>query len=71
MKTRDFVHPEYYAIPAYMILARKSPEDCAEHLNMSVRTYKEKIKGYYDFTAEQGRRLAIYLNRTQEELFLV
>ncbi len=71
MGKREIKHPEYYAIPGYMILAKKSDEDCADFLDMSVRTYKEKIKGFSDFSAEQGRKLAEFLGVTQSEIFLI
>jgi len=71
MKKRDKKHPEYYAINAYMILAKQTDSDCAKMLKISERTYKDKIKGYSDFSAEQGKMLATFLNVTQEQLFLV
>ena len=64
------LHPEYYAIPAYMILAKKSYADCAKYLEMCVRSYKEKIKGYSDFSAKQAIDLSDYLGVTQGQLFL-
>ena len=70
MKKREIKHPKYFAIPAYMILANKSYGDCADFLKMSVRTYKEKIKGYSDFSAEQGRMLSTFLGVSQEQIFL-
>ena len=71
MKYRRLRHPEYYAIPAYMRLAKKTHDECAKMLGMTVRRYKEKIRGFSDFSAEQGRILAEYLGVTQEQLFLV
>jgi len=69
MAQRKKVHPEYYTIPAYMRLARKSYDDCSQKLGICTRTFKEKIVGYSDFSAVQGRILAEYLGVTQEELF--
>ncbi len=71
MKKREKQHPEYYAISAYERLAKKRPEDCAEVLGISPRTYKEKIKGYSDFSATQGTKLAEYLGVPQDQLFLI
>lgn len=71
MGKRKIIHPRYYAIDAYMILAKKTPDECANHLGMTERTYKEKITGYSDFSAEQGRKLASFLNCSQSEIFLV
>lgn len=70
MRKREIKHPEYYAISAYMILAKKDDNECADLLSMSVRTYKDKIKGFSDFSAEQGRILSDFLGVTQEQLFL-
>ncbi len=70
MSKRELKHPEYYAIPAYMTLAKKTDNECANLLKMSIRTYKDKIKGISDFSAEQGRILSDYLGVTQEQLFL-
>ena len=71
MRKRKIIHPKYYAIDAYMILAKKSYHECADHLGISERTYKEKITGYSDFSAEQGRKLALFLNCSQSEIFLI
>ena len=71
MGKRKIIHPRYYAIDAYIILEKKTHSECAKHLNMTERTFKEKIAGYYDFSAEQGRKLALFLKRSQAEIFLV
>ena len=70
MRERNIKHPEYYTIPAHMTLAKKSYEECADLLGISVRTYKEKIRGFSDFSAEQGRKLSDFLGVTQGQLFL-
>lgn len=70
MEKRAIKHPEYYAISAHMTLARRSYEECADLLGISTRTYKEKIRGFSDFSADQGRRLSEFLGVTQEQLFL-
>lgn len=67
---RKKVHAEYYAIPAYLILARKTPKDAAEHLGMCERSFKEKVSGYSDFTRAQAEMLAVFLNVTQDSLFV-
>lgn len=64
-------HEPYYAIPAYQILARKSDEEMADLLGMCVRSYKEKITGYSDFTSEQGKQLALIFGVAQDQIFLV
>ncbi len=63
-------HKEYYAIPAYQILCKKSDCEMAKLLGICKRTYKEKISGYYDFTSEQGRKLSEILGVSQDKLFL-
>lgn len=67
---RDKKHEKYYKIPAYQILNKKSDAEMAALLGICVRTYKEKIEGYYDFTAEQGKLLASVLNASQDDIFL-
>jgi len=67
---REKKHPEYFAIKGYQCLARLSDEDVAEYLGIKARTYKEKVKGYLDFSPAEGIALAKLLNKTQSELFL-
>ena len=69
-RNRPKKHPEYYAIPAYQRLARLSDEDVARYLGVTVRTYKDKINGYSDFSNVQGEMLARLLNQPQRNLFL-
>lgn len=68
---RALKHSEYFAIPAFMILSKRTAHECAKVLGVSVRTFNDKVKGYSDFSAEQGRKLAEYLNVSQEQLFLI
>ena len=68
--TRKKKHPEYYAIRAYEILARKNEKACAEHLGISLRTYQDKKAGYSDFTNAQGVALAEFLGQPMSLLFL-
>ncbi|WP_343121168.1 hypothetical protein [Intestinimonas butyriciproducens] len=63
-------HPEYYAISAYQILARKTDEEMAKAVGIKTRTYQEKIKGWADFTVQEGDILARELGRTRDELFV-
>lgn len=67
---RNRQHAPYYAIEAYQILAKLTDDLVAEQLGITKRTYKDKIAGFSDFTAEQGKELAKMLNVTQDELFL-
>lgn len=63
-------HDKYYKIPAYQILSKKTDEEMAKLLGVCVRTYKEKITGYSDFTSEQGKVLASVFGVSQDEIFL-
>lgn len=63
-------HKPYYAIPAYQILSRKTDIEMANLLGITVRTYKDKISGFSDFSSEQGRVLSNIFGKTQEEIFL-
>lgn len=51
-------HQRYYRIPGYQILAKLSDQDVAKTLNICVRTYKNKIAGYSDFTAAELNTLS-------------
>lgn len=68
MRTKK--HEEYYRIPAYQILSRKSDNEMASLLGVCKRTYKEKITGYSDFTSEQGKKLSEIFGVSQDEIFL-
>lgn len=71
MKTKRVKkHPEYYAIKAYQVLAHKDFDYMASCLNVSVRTYKDKIFGYSDFSVTESEILAYELGRSKEELFV-
>lgn len=70
-KNRSKKHPRYYAIPAYQILARKSDSEMATALGMSVRTYRDKIEGWSDFTHTDGDVLCNLLGKTRDDIFLV
>ena len=56
-------HKQYYKIPAFQILAKKSDDEMAQILGICKRTYKEKIEGYSDFTSEQGRVFLTFFAR--------
>ncbi len=62
-------HKQYYKIPAFQILAKKSDDEMAQILGICKRTYKEKIEGYSDFTSEQGRVLSSVFKVSQDEIF--
>lgn len=63
-------HPEYYAVAAYQILARKADDEMAALLGIKTRTYQEKIKGWADFTVQEGDVLVRELGRSRDELFM-
>lgn len=69
-KPRTKKHPEYFAIPAYQTLARKTDEEVAKELGISVRSYKDKIKGYSDFKQGEANVLSKVLQRSADDLFL-
>ncbi|MBP1737293.1 MAG: hypothetical protein H6Q60_1174 [Oscillospiraceae bacterium] len=70
MEKRKLIHDKYYVIPAYQILSKKSDFDVANVLGITVRTYKDKINGYSDFSISEGRILAGLFERSQADLFL-
>lgn len=63
-------HERYYAIPAYQTLAKLTDAEVANALGITIRTYKDKINGYYDFSSEQGRTLSRLFGVSQDEIFL-
>lgn len=67
---RQLVHPEYYAVRAYQILARKTDKETAEALGISVRTYKDKRKGYSDFKPGEAALLCQLFNVSMDKLFI-
>lgn len=69
MRTKK--HPTYNRIKGYQILKNFSNSFMAKQLGMSTRTYIDKVSGYSDFTAEQGRILASLLETTQDDIFLL
>lgn len=69
MAKRVKIHPAYYKIKGYQILAQVSDEEAASALGICVRTYKEKRDGYSDFSLEQSRLLSELLGQSQDALF--
>lgn len=63
-------HDRYYAIQAYQILAKMTDQEVASALGVSLRTYKDKISGYSDFTSAQGKKLSQLFSVSQDEIFL-
>lgn len=63
-------HKQYYKIPAFQILSKKSDDEMAKILGVCKRTYKEKIEGYSDFTSEQGKILSSVFGVSQDEIFM-
>lgn len=70
-KNKSKKHPRYYAIPAYQILAQKSDAEMASALGISIRTYRDKIEGWSDFTNTDGDILSELLGRARDDIFLV
>lgn len=42
----------------------------AKAIGVKTRTYQEKVKGWADFTVQEGDVLARELGRTRDELFV-
>lgn len=68
---RAIKHKPYYAVPAYLILARKTPKDAAERLGLCERTFNDKVSGYYDFSKLQAEILSDFVGVPQDKLFVV
>lgn len=69
-KNQTKKHPKYYAIPAYQILAQKTDAEMASLLNISVRTYRDKIEGWSDFSHTDSDILCKVFKKNIEEIFL-
>lgn len=63
-------HDRYYAIQAYQILAKMTDREVSKELGISLRTYKDKISGYSDFSSAQGKRLSKLFGVSQDDIFL-
>lgn len=68
---RERVHAPYIDIPHYQHLARVPDEKVAKELGCSIRTYKEKISGFYDFSASELRVLSEMFNICIDKLLAV
>lgn len=68
---RDRIHAPYIDIPHYQHLARVPDEEVAKELGCAVRTYKEKISGYYDFSASELCVMAQLFNVSIDKLLVV
>lgn len=64
-------HEPYYAIPAYQILANETNESVAAKLGITPRTYYNKVYGFSDFTAEEGKALCEILGKSLDEIFIL
>ena len=67
---RRMKHAEYHNIIGYQKIRKKTNADMAKALDISCRTYHDKVKGYSEFTAEQGKVISSILSVSQDELFL-
>lgn len=61
-------HPRYNRIAGYQIAANLTSEAVANELGVSVRTYRDKINGSRDFTANELRTLTKLLKKSADEL---
>lgn len=63
------IHPEYFRIKGYQIIHNISDYEMAEKLSCSVRTYRDKVNGWNEFSALQARRVSEILGVDQDTLF--
>lgn len=68
-RVRKKIHAPYIDIPHYQHFARKSDAEVAAILGYSVRSYKEKIAGYSDFSAVDMGILADLFNVSVDLLY--
>ena len=70
MSNKAKKHPKYYAVKAYQILASATDEEMAQMLDMTVRTYNDKIIGFYDFNLSEAEKMSQRLHHSIDEIFL-
>lgn len=66
---RKKIHDEYFRVTGHQIIMDYSDRYMADQLSCSMRTYKDKIQGWGDFTALQAKKLSELLCTSQDELF--
>lgn len=69
-KEKKLKHPKYYAIKGYQILARKTDQQMADALDITVRTYKNRINGISDFSATDANIMEQLLHVKKDDIFL-
>lgn len=67
---RRKIHSEYVFVRAYQKINGFSDEYMGEMLGCSPRTYNDKVLGWKDFSALEGRELARMFNVSQDKLFV-
>lgn len=68
-KKRTKVHLKYFRVRGYQIIRDISDEKMAKELSCSIRTYRDKVHGWNDFSSLEARRVSEILNESQDILF--
>lgn len=66
---KKVIHAEYVFIPAYQKRKKLTDENMSQKLGMSIRTYRDKVKGYGDFTLTEANKICELLEETKDNLF--
>ena len=65
---QNHFHQPYSEIYRYQVIQRKTTTECAQHLEITDRTYKDKISGKRKFKGPELRSLSAFLNISQTDL---
>lgn len=68
---RQKKHPKYFRIDGYQIVANLTDEQVAAKLGVCIRTYRDKVNGSKDFTAQELLVLSGVLQQPADALISV
>ena len=58
-----------YLFPLTKNAKKLTDENMSQKLGMSIRTYRDKVKGYGDFTLTEANKICELLEETKDNLF--
>lgn len=70
MMSREKMHREYVFVRAYQKKFGFSDKEMGDMLSCSDRTYNDKVLGWKDFSALEGKELSRVFGVSQDVLFL-
>ena len=67
---REKSHKPYYMLVAHIKSAGLTVTDVAKTLQISRRTFDNKVNGNSDFTIQESQSIKKLLNKTTDDIFL-